>query len=226
MKIIPGSGAIVQATFNQNYGVQAFTVVNGGTGYATTNPPKVVILGTTTPTIAGSFYPIIADGQIKSIRVLSSGSGYYPVISGLGTAVGIASIGSANNDVRSIYITNPGFGYTVAPQVTIGNPNILTGYGNYEFNEVIVGSRSKTKARVKEWDSDAKILKISYVGIGATTKGFVTGENIVGTKSGAIYSVKTFNQQDTYDKYSQNDEIEEESDFIIDFSESNPFGTY
>jgi hypothetical protein len=31
---------------------------------------------------------------------------------------------------------------------------------------------------------------------------------------------------DLYDKYSQNDEIEEEADFIVDFSESNPFGTF
>ena len=31
---------------------------------------------------------------------------------------------------------------------------------------------------------------------------------------------------DLYDKYSQNDEIEEEADLILDFSESNPFGSY
>jgi hypothetical protein len=33
-------------------------------------------------------------------------------------------------------------------------------------------------------------------------------------------------EEDIYDKYSQNDEIEEESDSILDFSEDNPFGNY
>jgi len=28
------------------------------------------------------------------------------------------------------------------------------------------------------------------------------------------------------DKYQQNDEIEDSSDLILDFTESNPFGTY
>ena len=31
---------------------------------------------------------------------------------------------------------------------------------------------------------------------------------------------------DIYDAYAQNDEIEEEADTFLDFSESNPFGNY
>jgi hypothetical protein len=94
------------------------------------------------------------------------------------------------------------------------------------FNEIIRGSRSQIRARVKSWDSDTKILKISNVGIGATQLTFLTGETIIGTESGALYTVQGFDRMDTYDKYSQNDEIEEEADLILDFTESNPFGTY
>jgi len=144
------------------------------------------------------------------------------------TAVGIASIGSVggSNVLRAIYISNPGFGYTSTPTITIANPETLTGFGTYLFNEVIRGSRSQIRARVKNWDKDTNILKISNVGIGATQLTFVPGETIIGTESGALYTVQSFEQMDTYDKYSQNDEIEEEADLILDFSESNPFGTY
>jgi len=150
-------------------------------------------------------------------------------ISGVGqTAVGISSIGLTGSDVsvKAIYISNPGIGYTINPTVVISNPETLTGVGTYLFNEIIRGSRSQIRARVKSWDSDTKILKISNVGIGATQITFLPGETIIGTESGALYTVKGFEQMDTYDKYSQNDEIEEEADLILDFTESNPFGTY
>ena len=94
------------------------------------------------------------------------------------------------------------------------------------FNEVVRGSRSQTNARVKSWDQDTKILKISNVGVSKTTPVFYPGELIIGTESGALYSVQSYERMDLYDKYSQNDEIEEEADLIVDFSESNPFGTF
>ena len=131
-----------------------------------------------------------------------------------------------DNAVRAIYISNPGFGYTTTPTVTIANPERLTGIGTYLFNEIVRGSRSQTRARVKNWDKDTNILKISNAGIGETQSPFFPGETIIGTESGALYTVQGYEQMDTYDKYSQNDEIEEEADLIIDFSESNPFGNY
>jgi hypothetical protein len=172
------------------------------------------------------------NGIIR-FNMVDGGSGYttVPTVSisgsvGTGqTAVGIASLGTDNN-VRSINIANPGIGYTSSPTVIISNPSILTGIGTYQFNEIVRGSQSQTRARVKQWDKDTNILKISFVGIGATTGGFIPGETIIGTESGAVYSVDDFNQMDLYDKYSQNDEIEEEADLIVDFSESNPFGNY
>ncbi len=220
MRTVPGSGAVLDADFNANYGVSSFNVINGGSGYASTNPPNIVIQNTYGPTVAGSFYPIIANGEIKAVKVVSPGSGYFPI--GLGeTAVGIASVGSAQNAVLSVFVSNPGFGYTIAPTVSIGPPPIITGIGTYQFNEVVIGSRSGTKGRVKSWDKDTKKLKVSIV-----DGEFLPGEIITGTISSAIYSVNTYDNRDLYDKYSQNVEIEIEADSIIDFSETNPFGTY
>ena len=55
--------------------------------------------------------------------------------------------------------------------------------GNFERGEVVKGLSSGVEARVKEWDTDTKILKISNVGIGTTTKAFIPGEIIQATES-------------------------------------------
>ena len=196
-----GVGAAATCSIETTYkGVVRFTITDGGVGYGTA--PIVTVS---------------APGELA--------------ISGVGqTAVGIASIEyvglNVSPSVKSIYVSNPGFGYTTTPTVTIASPESITGFGTYLFNEIVIGSRSKTRARVKNWDKDGNILKISNVGIGVTQLGFFPGETITGTESGALYTVETFDQMDTYNKYNQNDEIEEEADLILDFSESNPFGNY
>ena len=145
-------------------------------------------------------------------------------------ATGITSIGidpsTGFNRVNSIFITNAGAGYTGGETVTISNPETISGIGTYHFNEVVQGMRSGTQARVKNWDYDTKILKVGNVGIGTTTTGFFPGEDIKGLTSGALYSVSTFNDDNTTDKYNEGDVFESEADLLIDFSESNPFGSF
>ncbi len=219
--------------------VKTIYLTNAGAGY--TVPPTITISGGGgTGAAATCSIETTYNGLIK-FTVTDGGVGYGTVpiitvsspgelaISGVGeTAVGIASIGTVGSDiaVRSIYVSNPGFGYTALPTIAIANPEILTGIGTYLFNEIVRGSRSQTRARVKSWDTDTNILRVSNVGIGSTQLGFFPGETIIGTESGALYTVKSFDQDETYDKYSQNDEIEDEADLIVDFSESNPFGNY
>ncbi len=110
------------------------------------------------------------------------------------------------------------------PIAVVSPPSIISGSGTYLFNEIIVGSTSGFKARVKSWDQDTKILKISYLDNSST--GFYPGELVVGTASSAVYAVSSFDSWDKYDKYSENLQIETEADQIVDFSESNPFGNY
>ena len=145
-------------------------------------------------------------------------------------ATGIASIGidpsTGFNRVNSIFITNAGAGYTGGETVTIADPETISGIGTYHFNEVVQGMRSGTQARVKNWDYDTKILKVGNVGIGTTTTGFFPGEDIKGLTSGALYSVSTFDDDNTTDKYNEGDIFESEADLLIDFSESNPFGSF
>ena len=143
--------------------------------------------------------------------------------------MGIASIGidpaSGFNRVNSIFIVSAGTAYTSAPSVTLSDPETISGIGTYLFNEVVQGMRSGTQARVKSWDYDTGVLQIGNVGIGTTTTGFFKGEDVKGLTSGALFSVSRFDD-DTTDKYNEGDIFESEADLIIDFSESNPFGSF
>jgi hypothetical protein len=90
-RVIPGSGAVFTPNFDAEYSVTSFTIHDGGAGYASTDPPKIEILGTKTPLEEGSFYPIIANGKITQIAVLNSGRGYFPVEGTSDTKVGIVT---------------------------------------------------------------------------------------------------------------------------------------
>ena len=211
--------------------IKELLLTNAGAGY--TVAPTITITG-------GGGIGAAATCSIETIQkgvfrfvMLDIGVGYsttpsVTVVGAAVTAVGIASIGRAGSDmiVKSIYISDPGEGYTTAPAVTIANPPQLTGIGTYLYNEIVIGEKSRTEARVRNWDKDTKILKIAHVGIGSTAKGFATGEAILGQESGASYTVDVFKKTDEDDKYNQGDEFELEADKILDFTQTNPFGVY
>ena len=213
--------------------VEKILMTNAGANY--TSPPVISITGGGGVGAAATCsIEKVYKGVIKFI-VTDGGIGYgtAPTITvaqpGAGTtAVGIASMSAygTSNEVKSIYVSNPGIGYSQAPIVTVANPETISGIGTYLYNEIVQGMRSGTQARVKNWDADTKILKISHVGIGTTTTGFFPGEDIKGLESDALYSNVSFNKEDTTNKYNEGDIFETEADSILDFTESNPFGTY
>jgi hypothetical protein len=214
-----------------SFSVRDILLINSGVGYTT--PPVITISGGGGAGAAATCSIERTQNGIIRFIINDGGVGYStsPIVTvngsvGVGeTAVGISSVGK-NQEVSSILISNPGIGYTSIPSVTVNNPPILSGFGNYQFNEIVIGSQSNTTGRVKDWDFDTKVLKVSFIGIAKTTPGFFPGEIIVGTASSARYSIQTYNQMDLYDKYSENNEIETEADLIVDFSESNPFGNF
>jgi hypothetical protein len=224
------SAVAITSSINGKKYIQDILIINSGIGY--TVEPKISIIGgggvgaSATCSIEQTY-----NGIIK-FDISNYGQGYTspPLITisgnvGMGeTAVGISST-ILNNQMTSILIKNSGVGYTQVPIVSISPPSIISGTGNYKFNEIIIGSTSGIKARVKDWDKDTMTLKVSYVD-DASSGGFYPGEIIVGSASSAIYSVKEYQSFDNIDKYSQNKQIEEEADLIIDFTESNPFGNY
>ena len=217
--------------------IDRILVTNSGFGY--TEPPIITFSGGGGTGAAATCSINTVSNSIVRFTITQTGVGYgtAPTVTigvpagatAADRATGITSIGidpsTGFNRVNSIFITNAGAGYTGGETVTIANPETISGIGTYQFNEVVQGMRSGTQARVKNWDYDTKILKVGNVGIGTTTTGFFPGEDIKGLTSGALFSVSTFDD-DTDDKYNEGDIFESEADLLIDFSESNPFGSF
>jgi len=225
-----GTNATAVASIRQKGGVfsiENILLINPGFGY--TLAPTVTITGGNGTGAAATCEIVNNYSGISTVQIQNFGSG-YPVApnitfstpsAGLAvTARGFVSI-STTGSITQILISDAGIGYTMNPVVTIVPPPIITGIGTFSSNEIVTGSISGATARVKTWNKDENILKV-----GTTDGDFVPGDIIVGSASSARYSVRNVSQGEFQDKYEQNDEIEQEADFIVDFSESNPFGNY
>jgi hypothetical protein len=206
--------------------IKEILLVNPGSGY--TVSPSVTIYPDRSGAGAEANAVLVKDSYgIGQIGIATIGGGYVnaPTISfsspGLGNIARGRCIVGTSGSISQVVIEDAGTGYSSQPTITIASPPLITGIGTYKFNEIITGSISGTTSRVKSWDKDTNILQV-----GVIDGTFTSGEIIVGSASSAIYSLKNISQSEFADKYEQNDEIENEADLIIDFSESNPFGTY
>ena len=237
---LSGDNATAVAFTTERAGVRSvekILLTNAGANYTT--PPTITISGGGgTGAAATCSINTTSKGVIRFIMTDNGvGFGTAPTVTvsvppaGIASdrAVGIASIGDIGNgfnQVNSIFVSNPGTAYTSVPTVTISNPETISGVGTYLFNEIVQGMRSGAQARVKSWDQDTGILGISNIGIGTTVSGFFKGEDIKGLTSEALFSVSIYDDEDRTDKYNEGDIFESEADAILDFTESNPFGTF
>jgi hypothetical protein len=227
----PSGGTDAQAvaittTRNNITSIKEIRLVHAGAGY-TVAPTITITGGGGTGAAATCGIQTDKKGVIK-IVVTNGGAGYstapnvtftLPSLSPQLPASAIATV-SAAGTISAINITDAGAGFFSAPTVTVATA-ATTGIGTYWFNEVVTGSRSGATARVKNWDTDTNILRV-----GITSGGFYPGEIITGARSGAAYEINVSAANTVTDKYRQNEEFEVQADRILDFTESNPFGTY
>jgi hypothetical protein len=215
-------------------------VAIGNPGFAYTEPPSFTFGG---PGAGAAATASLTNSGITSIRITQPGFNYaspptitiqHPSEVGIGTTGAVVGIktgqvqatarGVLQGDVlKNILILNAGSGYEGTPTVTISGP-LNAGVGTYFGNERVVGSISGTEGYVKKWDLTNRKLQISI-----NTGAFLPGEFITGTASSARYQVFSYSDTDTApyaDDYFSNDEIEAEADDLLDFSETNPFGTF
>ena len=227
----PSGGTNAQAvaittTRNNITSIEEIRLVHAGAGY-TVAPTITITGGGGTGAAATCGIQTNKKGVIKVV-VNNGGAGYstapnvtfsLPSLSPQIPASAVATV-SAAGTISAINILNAGAGFFSTPTVTVAAAATI-GIGTYWFNEVVTGSRSGASARVKNWDTDTNILRV-----GITSGGFYPGEIVTGARSGAAYEINVSAANTVTDKYRQNEEIELEADNIIDFSESNPFGTY
>jgi hypothetical protein len=218
----------ITTSINGVNSVKEILITNSGYGYI--KPPTVTIIGGNgSGAIATAG---ISSGCIKSINIVDKGDRYYitPTITISGptgsgtTSTAVARINSGR--LSEILLVNAGSGYTSLPTITVSPPDTTIGFGTYVISEKVTGSLSGVTAKVKSWDNPGgdidKLLRV-YLNNGT----FSEGENIVGSSSSAIYKLKShISDTSITEGYSKNDDIQEESDKILDFTESNPFGTY
>ena len=321
---VNASAVAITTSVGGVFSIKELILTNAGAAYSVA--PSIRILGGGgSGAIATCGIETVQKGVI-SYTVTESGSGYTvpPLVTvaspGTGTtAVPVPVIDASNATLQTVRAGNPGIGYTVVPTVTVADPNIITGRGNFEYNDLVVGQTSNTEARVRSWDLDTKVLKVTNVGIGSTVSGFIPGEELriqtgigntglkihkttfvagftttnvfvsagttnihvgsantskfnigdviepidhvigagvtvhsvsgtggvlrisertlntsfkqgltlsIGSTEFVAYNIREYDNRDIYDDFSSNDEFETEADDIIDFAETNPFGTY
>ena len=219
------------------YSVKEILLTNAGAGYTVT--PTVTIVSTATTATNGvttyhgvgaaATANLVTDSAgIGNVTITGGNTGYPspPTLhfntptSGIGTAIGRVLIDTTTNTISQILISDAGIGYTSGTGIaTVSPPPVLTGIGTYKFNELVTGSESGAKGRVKTWDLPNKTLKL-----GTTDGTFIAGDVAIGQTSGAKFTVDEVESAEFADKYDQSDTIESEADAILDFSESNPFG--
>ena len=168
------------------FSIDRILLTNAGAGYIT--PPTVTISGGGGVGAAATAALESTNFGIIDFTITNNGIGYGATptvtITGNNTSPAIAEvIMLADNTISDIRSRNAGIGYTQQPTVTIANPSLISGVGNFARGEVVKGVSSGVEARVKEWDTDTRILKISNVGIGTTQRAFIPGETIQATES-------------------------------------------
>ena len=219
------------------FSIKEVLITNPGFGY--TIAPTVTFSG------AGGSGAVaragIGTNVTKILFSSAAGSKYTspPVVSistspsGLSTAnaTGVAIV-SAGGTITDIRLTNAGFGYASPPVITIANPNTGVGRGNFFLNEVVKGQSSLCTARVKDWDADTNVLKISNIStnfaLNEILVGPATTREFPGMGQTGSYTINKISLDDFQDdEFANNLVIGNEADGgLVDFSEGNPFGSF
>ena len=214
---------------NQKLSIDKILVTNPGFGY--TEPPTVTISGGGGG--GGIATAVISTGVLGVIGISSGGVGYttapqvtiqrifIPTSTGVSSNINNAqaeAIVNSDGAVISVRYSNAGAGYTFTPTISFTDPTAIS-FGDYDYNEVVTGSRTGTTGYVRDWDALNRVLKVAIV-----DGNFARGETIVGVA--ASYKVSTVQSNEFLDAYAENIEIELEANEIVDFSQKNPFGEY
>ena len=200
--------------------IDKILITNPGYGYSTI--PKIQVITNSGSGFIGTC--VINSGVLGPIQIVTPGSDYSSppniTISSptIGTTASAVAQLNSNGSITRVLYENAGSGYSAPPTINV-EPSVGISTGTYAFNELVTGQTTGTKAYVKEWDYNNRILKVSIIdGV------FSPGELINGeSASYKLYSVDTY---DTHNPYASNEEIEKEALDIIDFSEKNPFGNF
>jgi len=209
--------------------IDSIQITNPGFGYTIT--PVITIRPQNSFGSGGIATAIMSEGSLGLPNITFAGVGYgvTPTVAittapAGGTNATAVVLTNAEEKVSAIRYTNAGAGYTLTPNVTIAVPATGITSENYFSGELVRGVSTGTTAYVHKWDADTNILQITNA-----SSNFALGEIVVGIGttqlgSDAARRIEAISDQDEFDEFADNIEIESEADTILDFTERNPFG--
>ena len=222
---------LTQANTNvETPAIKQLVVFNSGAGY--TEDPNVRVIGDGRGAIIRAGVNTESLG-IVDFEITNEGAGYpedadIVVYDGDNNIVGRGKALTDGEKIVRAIVTDPGEGLGADATAVVSAPAI-TGTGNFLYNEIVVGRESGVRARARVWD--APDFKLQVTNIDPTDTGiveFYPGEIVEGESSGARYSVQKYDTTQTIqDAYSQNEEVKQEAELIVDdeeFNQFNPFG--
>ena len=222
---------ILTASVGVGTTVTSISITNPGAAY-TVAPTLTIASPAAGTTATATAFINTTTGIITGVTVTNPGTGYTsaPTITltgGIGTALVTAFVNVAGI-VTGTNIDYVGAGYTRVPTATFSSPFVGVNTGTFIGNEVITGQTGLATARVKDWNEATKVLKVYRV-----AGDFRDGETIVGSATTldgvdttGSYILNSIVYEDADDDYNASIEFEDEGEDIIDFTETNPFGTF
>ena len=166
------------------------------------------------------------QGVLGAITITNAGERYTtPPISYFyapdGQLIGQGSTTLVDGKVDSVIPPSTPYIYADVTYDQIGQVDTITPWpANYPIVK-IESSPGNVTAKVAEWDEDTRTLSVAYA-----NGTFDTNELICGYDSNAKWSVASFDTLDMTDSFSENRQLEDEADDILDFTERNPFGEF
>ena len=208
-----GSTAFASPILSTGY-VQKIYLTNDGYGY---NSAPVVAISTApsggidaravaiTTSINGSY-------SIKEIVLTNAGAGYTIapsiIISGGGGSGAAATCGiqTAYNGIRTISIGNSGTGYAVPPTISISSPTTGPGIAASAFTTIQGTNISQIYiSNAGAGFTASPTITISPPPINSGTGNFIFNEEVVGSRSGTIARVKSWDKDTNILEISIND---------------------
>ena len=166
------------------------------------------------------------QGVLGAITITNAGERYTtPPISYFygpsGQLIGQGSTTLVDGKVDSVIPPSTPYIYADVTYDQIGQVDTITPWpANYPIVK-IESSPGNVTAKVAEWDEDTRTLSVAYA-----NGTFDINELICGYDSGAKWNVGSFDTLDMTDSFSENRQLEDEADDILDFTERNPFGEF
>lgn len=205
--------------------IKQLVVFNSGAGYS--KAPEVRAVG------GGGNGAIIRAGISTGIGVVrfdveDPGAGYSEdadiiVYDGDNNIVARGLALTNGSTIAKAIIVDPGENLTTDAYAVVAEP-ASAGEGTYVYNEIVEGLQSGTQARIRGWNETTLQLQLTNLDPEEKDVFFQPGEVVIGKTSGARYSVKSYSDRQTVqDRYSQNNEINDIAEVVVDESEFNQF---